>query len=76
MNEKTVSRIIWAVCILAPLLPTYMVLAVITPVLTLLGVIVISLIEYFGFMYIIALFINRVAQYKLNKEKKQEEMIE
>lgn len=77
MNEKTVSRIIWAVCIIVPLLPTYIVLGVISPALTTVGIIVISIIEYFGFMYIIALFIQRTAQYKINQEnkKQQEETI-
>jgi hypothetical protein len=69
MNEKTVNRIVWIICLTAPLLPTYMVMAIISPVFSLIGVIIVSLVEYFGFMYVIALFIQRVAMGRQRREQ-------
>jgi uncharacterized membrane-anchored protein len=69
MREKTVKTLVWMICLTAPLLPTYMVMAIISPVFGLIGVIIVSLVEYFGFMYIIALFIQRVAMSRQRKEQ-------
>jgi hypothetical protein len=69
MREKTVKIIVWSICLITPLLPTYLVMAIINPVFNILGVIIITIIEYFGFMYIIALFIQRVALARQRKEQ-------
>lgn len=69
MREKTVKTIVWMICLLTPLLPTYMVMTIIYPVLSIIGIIIVSVIEYFGFMYIIALFIQRVALSRQHKEQ-------
>jgi sensor histidine kinase YesM len=69
MREKTVKRLVWIMCLTAPLLPTYLVMEIIYPLLSIIGVIIISCIEYFGFMYIIALFIQRIAMAKQHKEQ-------
>lgn len=69
MKERSVKMLVWIICLVAPLLPTYIVLAVIYPVFNIIGVILVSIIEYFGFMYIIALFIQRMAMMKQRKDQ-------
>jgi|WetSurMetagenome_2_1015567.scaffolds.fasta_scaffold32401_7 hypothetical protein len=69
MREKNVKILVWITCLTTPLLPTYLVMAIINPVFNIMGVIIISLIEYFGFMYIIALFIQRVAMGRQRREQ-------
>ena len=69
MREKTVKTLVWMICLTTPLLPTYLVMAIIYPVFNIIGVILITAIEYFGFMYIIALFIQRVAMSRQRKEQ-------
>jgi hypothetical protein len=73
MNLKTVKLLIWAACIVIPMVPTVVVMLVISPMLSILGDIVVSLVEYFGFQYIVALFIKRIAERRQEKEKKMKE---
>ena len=69
MNKK----IIWMILLITPLLPTYMVMAVVGPVLQLPALIVVSAIEYFGFMYIIALFVKNIMNIRRNKQQRQQQ---
>jgi hypothetical protein len=59
MNEKTAKRLTWAILLLVPILPSYVVIAAIN--VTLFGAICFFLLEYFAFQYVIALFIQRLA---------------
>ena len=71
MKEKTIRDITLAICLLTPLLPTYVVMVIIYPLLSIFGVIILMFVEYFGFMYIIALFIQRLAQRHLQRQQKK-----
>jgi len=71
MKEKTVRNITLTICIVTPLLPTYVVMIIIHPLFNIFGIILLSAVCYFGYMYIIALFIQRIAQRRLNKQQKR-----
>ena len=68
MNAKTAKRLTWAILLLLPILPSYMVIASVN--ITRFGAVCIFLLEYFAFQYVIALFIKHLAlriQYKRQK---------
>ena len=71
MNEKIVKITTYLICILLPLFLTYIVISIIYPVFNIYGIIVVSLIEYFGFQYIIALFIKRFAEAHQRKQQQR-----
>jgi hypothetical protein len=70
MNEKTIKTLVYGLCLIAPLLPTYIVLVIIAPLISIYGIIVISVVEYFGFQYIVAFFIKRVSERQMEKTKR------
>ena len=75
MNEKNTKISVYTICILLPLLPTYLVMAVIHPILNPISIIVIACVEYFGFQYVIALFIKKLAENRQRKTQRLQEMI-
>jgi hypothetical protein len=72
MNEKQAKRLTWAILLLVPILPSYMVIAAL--ILKPVEAICIFLLEYFAFQYLIAVFIKRLAlRIQAERERKSEE---
>lgn len=76
MKERTVKMVIWAICLVMPVLPTYIVTAITYQSFGIVGDIVIIFVEYFAWMYVVALFIKRLAERRQYKERKKEGLLE
>lgn len=71
MNEKQAKRLTWAILLLVPILPSYMVIAAL--ILKPVEAICIFLLEYFAFQYLIAMFIKKLAErIQYDRQKKEE----